>query len=95
MGKKLKILNKEYSIESELPSVYMEKIAEYVDVKFRELSGTHLSLLEIAVLSALNITDELFQERDLNKRSQDVIKQTVEVLEQGLVCNETGSLRCS
>lgn len=95
MGKKLKILGKEYVVESDLPSTYMEEIAEYVDSKFRELSDSSRSILEIVVLGALNIADELFQERELNRKNREIVERIVEVLERELFRSQIGSLGCS
>lgn len=95
MGKKLIILDREYTVKSDLPSSYMEKIREYVESKFRELSDSHRPILEVAVLGALNITDELFQERELNRKNTDIARQIVEILEQVLSESQVGSLGCS
>lgn len=81
MGKKIKILGKKYEMESELPDTYIEEITEYVETKFKELSGTSTSLLEVAILVILNITDELFQAHELTKRNEETAKQSIEILE--------------
>ena len=69
---KINIYGTEYPIksDSEANAEYIRLVAEYVDKKMREIDQTTLakSSLKVAILAALNITDELFQERD-SKRS--------------------------
>lgn len=59
------ILGKEYTIVSQVDPEYIKKAAEYLDLKMREVSDNYPNITEakIAVLAALNITDELFQSR--------------------------------
>ncbi|NIV95611.1 cell division protein ZapA [candidate division KSB1 bacterium] len=68
---KINIYGTEYPIksDSETDSEYIRQVAEYVDSKMREIDQNTQakSSLKVAILAALNITDELFQERELNK----------------------------
>ncbi|PKM81379.1 MAG: cell division protein ZapA [Firmicutes bacterium HGW-Firmicutes-13] len=62
---KVNIFGDEYTLKAELPVNYMKKLAGYVDTKMHEFAqkgisqGTH----KIAVLTAINLTDEIFNLR--------------------------------
>lgn len=60
---KVKINGEDYYIKGAVPEEYIERVASYVDEKMVDLSRSHqkLSPARIAVLAALNITDELFK----------------------------------
>ena len=59
------IMGKDYGIVSQVDPEYIKKAAVYLDEKMREVSENYPNITEakIAVLAALNITDELFQAR--------------------------------
>ena len=62
---KVNIFGTDYPIKGDADPEYVEKIAQYVDEKMREVSR-YLSLpstTKVAILAAMNITDELFKER--------------------------------
>jgi cell division protein ZapA (FtsZ GTPase activity inhibitor) len=94
MSKRLTLFSGEHVVESDLPSDYMERIAEYVDSKFRKLSDPGRSEIEIAAFTALNIADELFQERESGMRSRETAKRAIEVVEKAL-SDSISSLGCS
>ena len=70
----VEIYGQNYQIRAGADSEYIRNIARYVDIKMREIaSGTPtVDSLKIAVLAALNITDEFFQ---LKRQKQDVDKE--------------------
>ncbi len=61
----VEIYGQNYQIRAGADPEYIKTIARYVDIKMREIaSGTPtVDSLKIAVLAALNITDEFFQLR--------------------------------
>ncbi|MFQ6113263.1 MAG: cell division protein ZapA [bacterium] len=65
---KINIYGTEYPIkgDAKTDSEYIKQVAEYVDRKMREIdqSTQAKSSLKVAILAALNITDELFRERE-------------------------------
>ena len=67
---KVNIYGQDYMLKSEADEKYINKIADYVRSKMKEIEGTGLDAnsqqLKIAVLSAMNIADELFQSLDKN-----------------------------
>ena len=58
---KVAIYNHSYTIRSEGDSEYLKALAEFVDRKMREISGSTSTVdsVKVAVLAALNIADEL------------------------------------
>jgi cell division protein ZapA len=68
------IYGQPYSIKAGANSDYIKTIAGYVDKKMREIAASTPTIdsLKIAVLAALNITDEFFQ---LKMQTQDTDKE--------------------
>ncbi len=71
------IFGKEYNITSEVGPEYIVKAASYLDSKMKEVSATFPNLSEnrVAVLAALNITDELFRTREEQNTSPEMEKK--------------------
>lgn len=65
MSVKVNIYGTEYPVKGDADPEYIEEVATYVDRKMREVarSLTVKSTTKVAVLAALNITDELFRAR--------------------------------
>ena len=67
---KVNIYGQDYVLKTTAEKEYIEKIASYVRTKMKEVENTGLDAnaqqLRIAVLSAMNIADELFQSLDKN-----------------------------
>jgi len=78
---KVKIFNTEYTLKVEDEELAY-KVAEYVDGLMRELHDKlpNQSVLTIAILTALNIAEELFRER-MNK---GYVESEIEDLLRGL-----------
>lgn len=56
-----------------------QKIAEYVDAKVTELLSTgKLSLVDGCILSAMNITEELFKEQESSENLRRQLKEYLE-----------------
>lgn len=62
---KVRIGTEEYALRSDRPEEYTREVAEHVDRALREIlaSGAIVESHKAAVLAALAIADELFQER--------------------------------
>ena len=63
---KITIFGQEYSVKAPADPTYIKEIAVYVDSKMREVQAgfsSTQSANRIAILSAMNITDELFNAR--------------------------------
>lgn len=86
---RVNIYGTEYPIRGIADEDYILKVAEYVDVKMREIDQKIAvkSALKVAILAALNITDELFRERlergesidRYNKKIDDLLNRLQEV----------------
>ena len=70
---KVRIGSEEYSLRSDRPEEYTRAVAEHVDRALREIlsSGAIVESHKAAVLAALAIADELFQERRLHADMAD------------------------
>jgi cell division protein ZapA len=62
----VKIHGQEYTIRADRDPEYIQSIARFVDDRMRETAreAGQVTSLRVAILSALNIADELFQERE-------------------------------
>ncbi len=81
---RVSIFGSEYPIKSEADPDYIEKVAKYVDRKMREISSKVdiRSTAKVAILAALNITDELFREKaDKDQTMAEVEDRTAELAE--------------
>lgn len=76
---KVSIFGNDYHIKATEDPAYIERIAQYVDEKMRELQGrgTISSSTKIAILAAMNIADELHKERTTVLRLQEQVDQRV------------------
>lgn len=74
---KVTIYGQEYTIKAPADATYIKNIAEYVDMKMREVQdemNTPQVPGKVAILAAMNISDELFS----NKRTTEKMKNEVE-----------------
>lgn len=69
---KVEIFGQEYKIKGVGNPQYIHKIAGYVDKKMREIAHSSgiMSQSRIAILAALNITDELYQVRETREKAE-------------------------
>ncbi|NQT26355.1 cell division protein ZapA [candidate division KSB1 bacterium] len=87
---KVRIYGAEYHIRGDADAKYIETIAEYVDEKMREVNQNLRvdSSLKVAILAAVNIAHELFEERvgkdKKNKEIEDKIKKLNLTIDQKL-----------
>ena len=86
----VEIFGREYKIRGVADEQYIQKVASFVDGKMREVSqGSSLpSADRLAILTALNIADELFQERSKTSDAYSNIEQKahrlISILDQNL-----------
>ena len=77
---KITIFGQEYSVKAPADPTYIKKIAEYVDTKMREVQSGFSSTQSsnrIAILSAMNITDELFNARKKGDSDDNDIEEKI------------------
>ena len=80
---KITIFGQEYSVKAPADPTYIKKIAEYVDTKMREVQSGFSSTQSsnrIAILSAMNITDELFNARKKVDSDDNEIEEKISSL---------------
>ena len=80
---KITIFGQEYSVKAPADPTYIKKIAEYVDTKMREVQSGFSSTQSsnrIAILSAMNITDELFNARKKGDTDDSEIEEKISSL---------------
>ena len=89
-SKKIQIYGKTYSLKSSSSQVEAEEVAEYVDSRMKELATarSRTSTLDLAILAALNIAQELLELKgqSLVKEEEDgkKIQQLVSALDKEL-----------
>ncbi|WP_333652053.1 cell division protein ZapA [Dissulfurispira sp.] len=69
------ILGQKYVIKGDAPPEYIQQIADFVDEKLKEVYATApgITPLKAAILTALNIADELHRvKREYNSISQGI-----------------------
>jgi cell division protein ZapA (FtsZ GTPase activity inhibitor) len=86
------ILGHQYTIKTDGDEQYIQKIAEYVNAKSREIRETSqsVSTLDTIMKVAMNLADELFQEkadkeafyRSLEQESRQLIREIESQLEE-------------
>ena len=83
---KVDIYGKEYTVKGQANSSYIESVAEYVDSKMKEVDANvpFESSLRVAILAAMNITDELFSQKSLKNVKNDDIEEKARILVQEL-----------
>ncbi len=89
---RVSIFGTEYSLIAENDESYIKEIARYVDEKMREIDNSQSlkSSMKVAVLAALNIADELYQERayrekllnQLNEEARKLNRSLIDVIEE-------------
>ena len=89
-SKKIQIYGKTYSLKSSSSEVDAEEVAGYVDSRMKELSTARskTSTLDLAILAALNIAQELLELKSRtqaeDKLEEEKIQQLVAALDKEL-----------
>ena len=79
----ISIFGQEYSVKAPADPEYIKKIGEYLDGKMREVQSgfsTTQSSTRIAILAAMNITDELFNARQSGESENTEVEQKISSL---------------
>jgi len=77
------IYGQEYTVKAPADASYIKNIAEYVDQKMREVQeelATPQVPAKVAILAAMNISDELFSIRQKNESLTDRVGQKLSSL---------------
>ena len=82
---KVNILGQDYVVRSAAGQKYLEQVAKYVDDKMEEIKASGIDdsqQLRIAILAAMNITDELFTYKKEKKKFIDKVEsKTIAITE--------------
>ena len=75
---KVNILGQEYVIRTSADPTYIKEVAAYMNEKMDELIASGIDAnsqqLKIAVLAGMNITDELFAQKESQKKLIDTVE---------------------
>lgn len=75
----IEILGQRYKVKGDYPPEYIKELAEFVDSRMRELrdKSPHLTPLKTAVITALNIADELKR----TKKEFEAVSKGIKLME--------------
>jgi cell division protein ZapA len=79
---KVNIFGTEYPLKVSANVEYVQSVADYVDSKMKEIQEgkPNRPLHQVAILAALNITDELFRQREIDQQSTKHVQDQIERL---------------
>ena len=78
----VKIARKDYTISSYDDEAYVQRVAAYVDRRMEELNAaTRLPSAQLAVLTAINVTDDMLKAHDEITRLRRELMETQQKLE--------------
>ena len=73
------IAGQEYTLVATEDQGYVEKVAQHVDAQMKQvLEGARVSLVDGAVLTAVNIADEYFKEVEASENLRRQLKEGLE-----------------
>lgn len=81
---KVVIYNQTYNLRSDHDPHYIQDLAEYVDKRMNEIARATMTVdsLRVAILAALQLTDELFQARkDLKLTEEEIADRSTKYAE--------------
>ena len=87
----VRVFNQELRIRTDESPEYVREVARYVDTKIYEVvnSASATSPTKAVMLAALNITDELFREREKLRQLSEKVQQQSELLQKRIAEIET------
>ena len=79
----IKVFGQTYTVKTDEEEVYIQRVAQYVNEKMEEVlkKTRSVSTMNVAILTALNIADDLLRERD----KREALVKEVEVKSRNLV----------
>jgi cell division protein ZapA len=88
---RVSIFGHEYTVKAPADSTYINNIAEYVDTKMREVQEGMpdiQSTERIAILAAMNISDELFtnnkNSENLTSEVENKVQSLIEIIDENI-----------
>ncbi len=88
------ILGHQYSIKTDGDEQYIHRIAEYVNAKSREvMEATHtVTTLDLIMKVAINLADELFQERSRRETLYRTVEEQARQMSQEISAHLEGEV---
>ncbi len=82
-GIKVEIFGTEYRIKGEANAEYVRRVAAYVDGKMQQLAQASStgSVTKLAILTAINIADELFREREDREKALAALAERLKLVD--------------
>ncbi len=82
----VKIYGKTYTVKETESDIPISHLSEYVDLKMKELAGpqSKMGTIDVAILAALNIAQELMECRNDLKQKENEIDQRLGDMAQSL-----------
>jgi cell division protein ZapA len=82
-GTKVEIFGTEYRIKGEANAEYIRRVAAYVDGKMQQLAqaSSTASVSKLAILTAINIADELFREREDREKTLAALAERLKLVD--------------
>jgi cell division protein ZapA len=82
----VRIMDSDYTVTGNVDEEYTKEIARYVDQKMREIAEklSYPSSAKVAILAALNIADELFDERKTRSQLMEELTRRARAMAQSL-----------
>jgi len=80
----VEIFGTEYRIKGEADAEYIRRVAGYVDSKMQQIAqaSATASVAKLAILTAVNIADELFRERQDRERALAALAERLKLVEE-------------
>ena len=74
---RVRVYGSDYTLRSEEDPQYIVELADYLNEKMTEIAerSSAKSALKVAILAALNITDDLFKERQEKEKLNNIITE--------------------
>lgn len=88
----VEIAGQKLVIRSDEGPQYVQELADYVDAQLRQVGGdtrSSYNLQRVALLVAMQITDELFREKDLHHQFRQRVAAKLDGLEAALAEHQT------
>jgi cell division protein ZapA len=78
----VEIAGQPLTIATDEPPAYVERLAELVDSRIRQVGGNRApyNLQRVALLVAMRLADELLREMDLHRRYRDGVQGKLDAL---------------
>lgn len=79
----VEIQGQQFPIRTSLDAAYVQRLAAHVDEQIQKVSRSAptADMLSIAILAALNVTDEFFRARDVGDKAQSALAERARALE--------------